>query len=411
MSHERNPGEHVAAAFWITKKLISMQGFTVEESRSGYSAKYYYGDGYERVKKTENNKTTLYFFPEYEEEYTGTSLTATKVYYFLNGQRVAQRINNTLEYLHQDHLGSTILVTDNSGNPTSSDTYRPYGSSTTGNLTTNYQWTGGETDQSGLYYFNARYYSPETGRFISVDPAVIMKMDLDLSIEEICNPYMYARNNPIKYTDPTGLYYIDYSLSPGNRTKYEKTITVSSHSSSSSRSDKEKSLNETFAQTMVSLVGTPYLYGGNSRTGIDCSGTIIFVLSEMGYIIPDATAAQMASGNLDWLHNMTADESRAGNAGVLNFYKFSGSTNVSHVNIGVGRHGTPAPLLNPANQIVDATEGSTLNSRQGNPKQYKPPNTGQVNQTYTPYSTNTAPSSQAILNWYILERKYKRPLP
>ncbi len=46
-----------------------------------------------------------------EEEYTGTSLTSTKVYYFLNGQRVAQRINNTLEYLHQDHLGSTILVT------------------------------------------------------------------------------------------------------------------------------------------------------------------------------------------------------------------------------------------------------------------------------------------------------------
>ncbi len=96
-------------------------------------------------------------------------------------------------------------MTDTNGNEKESGTYKPYGEGTTGNLTTKYRWTGGETDQSGLYYFNARYYSPETGRFISVDPAVITKMDVDLSIEEICNPYMYARNNPIRYTDPTGL--------------------------------------------------------------------------------------------------------------------------------------------------------------------------------------------------------------
>jgi RHS repeat-associated protein len=97
-------------------------------------------------------------------------------------------------------------VTDNYGEPKETETYRPYGSDTTGNLrTTNYKWTGGETDESGLYYFNARYYSPEIWRFISVDPAVIMRMDVKLSIEEICNPYLYARNNPVKYTDLSGL--------------------------------------------------------------------------------------------------------------------------------------------------------------------------------------------------------------
>ena len=31
VNYERTPGEHVTAAFWITKKLISMQGFTAEE--------------------------------------------------------------------------------------------------------------------------------------------------------------------------------------------------------------------------------------------------------------------------------------------------------------------------------------------------------------------------------------------
>ena len=70
---------------------------------------------------------------------------------------------------------------------------------------TSYQWTGGESDQSGLYYFNAKYYSPELGRFMSADPAVIMGMDVGLSIEEMCNPYMYAKNNPIRYVDHTGL--------------------------------------------------------------------------------------------------------------------------------------------------------------------------------------------------------------
>jgi dUTP pyrophosphatase len=119
-----------------------------------------------------------------------------------NGQRVAQRTNEEMEYLHQDYLGSTILVTDSNGNKKEVETYKPYGASITDSLSTNYQWTGGETDESGMYYFNARYYSPEIGRFISVDPAVIMRMDI--STEELCNPYMYARNNPISYTDVTG---------------------------------------------------------------------------------------------------------------------------------------------------------------------------------------------------------------
>jgi RHS repeat-associated protein len=60
-------------------------------------------------------------------------------------------------------------------------------------------WTGREFDgETGLQYNRARYYDPETGRFISTDPSGI-----ELSGDY--NLYRYAGNNPLNATDPTGL--------------------------------------------------------------------------------------------------------------------------------------------------------------------------------------------------------------
>ncbi|MBU7044953.1 MAG: RHS repeat-associated core domain-containing protein [Theionarchaea archaeon] len=80
-------------------------------------------------------------------------------------------------------------------------TYEPFGESTvTGEES--YLFTGKEMDETGLYYFNARYYDPDLGRFITRDP---------LAGEE-ANPqslslYTYCVNNPLKLTDPTELFY------------------------------------------------------------------------------------------------------------------------------------------------------------------------------------------------------------
>jgi RHS repeat-associated protein len=57
------------------------------------------------------------------------------------------------------------------------------------------RFTGKEPDsETGLYYFNSRWYDPHTGRFITEDPA-----------RDGANWYTYVLNNPLKYTDPTGL--------------------------------------------------------------------------------------------------------------------------------------------------------------------------------------------------------------
>src|SRR4030042_2422625 len=101
-------------------------------------------------------------------------------------------------YIHSDHLGSVTLTTDESGNVASYQTYYPYGS--TRGLTENqqqvteHQYTGqiSDADQTGLYYYNARYYNPLIAKFTQAD------------INQGPNRYLYVENNPLKHIDSSG---------------------------------------------------------------------------------------------------------------------------------------------------------------------------------------------------------------
>jgi RHS repeat-associated protein len=71
-----------------------------------------------------------------------------------------------------------------------------------------YTYTGQEQDEfGGLIYYNARWYDPEVGRFISEDPAAALPTN-PLSI----NRYVYCMNNPLIYVDPTGLWSIGLKI-------------------------------------------------------------------------------------------------------------------------------------------------------------------------------------------------------
>ncbi len=107
-------------------------------------------------------------------------------------------------FYHPDHLGSTNLVTDESGQVVQQIEYTPYGKVVTNVTTTSYdaahKFTGQRADAAtGLYFYHARYYNPQLGRFIQPDTIVPSAGD-----PQALNRYSYVRNNPLKYTDPTG---------------------------------------------------------------------------------------------------------------------------------------------------------------------------------------------------------------
>jgi RHS repeat-associated protein len=107
-------------------------------------------------------------------------------------------------YYHADGLGSVVNLTDASGVSVASYAYEAFGKvrSQTGNIVNFFRFTGREWDEdSGLYYYRARYYDPQIGRFITQDP-----FEGNLNDPSSLHRYLYVNNNPINKTDPTGLH-------------------------------------------------------------------------------------------------------------------------------------------------------------------------------------------------------------
>jgi RHS repeat-associated protein len=134
---------------------------------------------------------------------------------FINGLGVTSAVRvgareapADVDYIHQDALGSTVAVTDTNGRTEQSFVYSPWGmqiglqwpSILQNEQEIPFRFTGQITDPSDhLIYMRARYYDPSIGRFISRDsrvPSVVDAWDR--------NPYVYARNNPATFRDPSG---------------------------------------------------------------------------------------------------------------------------------------------------------------------------------------------------------------
>jgi len=167
---------------------------------SGSGTYGYNGDGL-RTSKTVSGVTSHYTW----HVTAGPPLLLSddaNYYVYDNNDLPLEQINattGTVTWLHTDQIGSTRLLTDNTGAVVGTNTYDPYGTrtATSGSVTSPLGYAGQYTDaETGLIYLRARYYDPSTAQFLSIDPA--------LSLSGA--PYNYADNNPINSSDPSGLF-------------------------------------------------------------------------------------------------------------------------------------------------------------------------------------------------------------
>lgn len=106
-------------------------------------------------------------------------------------------------FFHNDHLGTSTILTDGSGNPYQFFLNLPFGEtmfeqhSYTEDYNNPYKFNGKELDEeTGFYYYGARYYDPKISLWLSVDPLAEDYPSI--------SPYCYVANNPINAIDPDG---------------------------------------------------------------------------------------------------------------------------------------------------------------------------------------------------------------
>jgi len=160
----------------------------------------YDGEGNRVLQETSTSSITdTITFDGYTETVITGGTPITTKYYSANGQRVAMRTSSTLSYLLADALGSSTVALDSTGATQAVQLFTPYGSVrySQGSMPTTYNFTGQRLDsQTGLLYYNFRYYDPFSGQFTRADTQQNNASGMD--------PYAYVGNNPETKDDPTG---------------------------------------------------------------------------------------------------------------------------------------------------------------------------------------------------------------
>ncbi|GCE23170.1 RHS repeat-associated core domain-containing protein [Dictyobacter kobayashii] len=150
------------------------------------------------VGSTTTTSDTISFDGFTDVTITGGTTSTTK-YYSAGGQKVAMRQDGTFSYLMPDFLGSNSIALRSDGSVQAVQLFSPFGATrySDGTMLSPFNFTGQRLDtQTGLLYYNARYYDASSGRFTSADTVETNASGLD--------PFAYVKGNPETFADPTG---------------------------------------------------------------------------------------------------------------------------------------------------------------------------------------------------------------
>jgi len=165
----------------------------------GASASFVYDPFGRRQSKTIGSAQTgfVYDGANVVREKSGSSVKAELLAGLGIDEVFARTQSSTTSHMLTDALGSVIALANASAGIATEYTYEPYGATTqSGAANENtQQYTGRENDGTGLYYYRARYYHPQLGRFVAEDP---------IGLDGGTNLYAYVNGNPVLYVDPEG---------------------------------------------------------------------------------------------------------------------------------------------------------------------------------------------------------------
>ncbi|TAJ39441.1 MAG: hypothetical protein EPO55_12385 [Reyranella sp.] len=187
----------------LTSDSTYTYGYDAENRLVSANAATYAFDAQGRRKsKTVGGATTIFITDTDNRElldYDGSSGAILRWYAYGPGPNAVLGQMNvaaaTRDTLLPDPLGSVIAAVDSSSGSITKAGYQLFGGTATPPAPFGY--TGQRVDpESGLYYYRARHYSPDWGRFTQPDP---------VGYQGGANLYAYAYNDPLNLLDPEGL--------------------------------------------------------------------------------------------------------------------------------------------------------------------------------------------------------------
>ncbi|HEY6369147.1 MAG TPA: RHS repeat-associated core domain-containing protein [Candidatus Sulfotelmatobacter sp.] len=165
-----------------------------------------------RIYKSSSAGTSIFAYDEdnlIEETNASGAVVARYTQTEQTDEPLAMLRSSTTSYYQADDLGSLSSLSNAAGALAQTYTFDSFGNQTasSGSLTNSFRYTGRDFDtETNLYFYRARYYDPNAGRFLSEDP---------FGIRDNVDMYVYVRNNPVNFNDPFGLYKLKGYFPPG----------------------------------------------------------------------------------------------------------------------------------------------------------------------------------------------------
>jgi RHS repeat-associated protein len=200
-------GSNTTSYTWDFENRLS----SVTLPGSGGAVSFAYDPFGHRIKKVSSAGTSIYAY-EGDNLIEEANASGAVVARYAQGPNIDEPLamlrGGATSFYHADGLGSVTSMSNSAGAIAQTYTFDSFGKLTvsSGSLTNAFRYTGREFDtETSLYFYRARYFDPNVGRFISEDHHAISMLG------EWPALYVYVKNDPINLIDPLGL----FSLKPG----------------------------------------------------------------------------------------------------------------------------------------------------------------------------------------------------